>query len=813
MISTSWSRLPGRLTTLLASAGVSLGMAVAATPGLDAPAAVGPFLNQNFPEVESTGASIWSVQETYPGINISLPMHLMPYPGTSKLLCIAKEGRIFLFEDSPTATVMDTFLDLRAQTFTGSDSGMTWLVFHPEFGQVGSPDRDYVYITYKWNPGGGNGAEAYWRLSRFTVILQSGKPVASPATEQILIQQYDRQEWHDSGCMMFGPDGYLYLGIGDEGGANDQYNVGQKINERLFGGILRIDVDKKPGNHPIRRQPTQLSMPAGWPGSFTANYWIPADNPFNDVSGAKLEEFYAMGLRNPYRFAYDAVSGRTWIGDVGQDSREEIDILTVGGNYGWPFREGKIARPTGPQPPVVPTTLIGTLIEPVWDSPHGTDGCVVGGFVYRGAAFPSLAGKFISVDNVNSHIRAHDLNGTVATNQILTTMPSGGVYSGTSTIGRDAAGETIFVKINGTASPANFYKLAAIPIAPPTRAGWFRFEDQAVANTSAFVSDNPANATVNSIARGVSWLAYDNETNNSANAKFVPGSGLTPTGFPASVSGVRLATAVGTTRPGNSNGDLYTAAKLGVIHDFTVELSFRPAANSLASGHQTFLGLDGVTATGLQPFRLMRAGVTDPTSLPFPLQDGDLFVDVRTFNPTTSQWKSIPVKILGAAQFTAAQWYHLAIALRFAHGSIRHPRRGRDTEPLCPVGALQIPRGLVRVYGIDQCHHRCRRRTFPHRKLKWSPIDHALACRQNTCPQLFQLLPCDAAWLSIRGRRFHSIRQCPRQQPPPCRNGGDLANRRKEHRLDLRRNRPERQRNEPDRLAKDRHRESNGRWN
>ena len=654
----------------LAMAGFTTVTAIAGTPGLDAPVAIGPFLNQSFPEAEPTGASQWSVQETYTGININLPMHLMPYPGTNKLLCIAKEGRIFLFDDNATATVADTFLDLRSQTFTSSDCGMTWLVCHPEFGQSASPNRDYVYITYKWKPAGGNGHEAYWRLSRFTVILQSGKPVANPASEQILIQQYDRQEWHDSGCMMFGPDGYLYVGIGDEGGANDEYNDGQKINERLFSGILRIDVDQKVTSHAIRRQPTQLTMPAGWPNSFTANYKIPADNPFNDVSGSRLEEFYAMGLRNPYRFSYDPVTNRTWIGDVGQDTREEIDILTAGGNYGWPFREGSIARPTGPQPPVVPNPLTGTLVEPVWDSPHGTDGCVVGGFVYRGAAFPYLTGKFISVDNVNSHIRAHELNGAVATNQILTAMPSGGVYSGTSTIGRDAAGEPIFIKINGTGVRGRFFKLVATPIVPPTRAGWFRFEEQAVANTSGFVSENPDNATINSLPRGVPLLAYDNETTNSANAKFTPGNGLTPTGSTASISGVRLAKAVGTTRPGNSNGDLYTPVKLGVINDFTVELSFRPAAGSLASGYQTFLGVDGLTGTAIQPFRLMRYGANDTTMLPFAIQNGDLILDVRTVNPATSQWTSVAIKVLAAASFTADQWYHMAIVGNVSAGTL-----------------------------------------------------------------------------------------------------------------------------------------------
>ncbi|MES2474759.1 MAG: PQQ-dependent sugar dehydrogenase [Verrucomicrobiota bacterium] len=457
----------GCLSSLVFLSAIFVETSHAAPPGLDAPEAIGPFLDNKFPTREPVGQNIWSVQETYLGININLPMHVMPYPGTNKLLSVAKEGRIFLFNDDAAATQLDTFLDLRSSVFTNSDCGMTWLVFHPEFGQVGSPNGSFVYITYKWKPViGGNGSEAFWRLSRFSVIEQNGKPVADPASEQILIQQYDRQQWHDSGCMMFGPDGYLYVGIGDEGGANDQYGNGQKLDERLFSGMLRIDVDEKPESLPVVRQPTQLPMPAGWPNSFTAHYKIPADNPFYDAAGGRLGEFYAIGLRNPYRFSRDPVSGQTWIGDVGQDSREEVDILVAGGNYGWPFREGRIARPTGPAP-VIPSPIVGSLQEPVWDSPHGVDGCVVGGFVYRGAAHPSLVGKFISVDNVNSHIRAHVMEGHYGVNQILTTMPSGSVYSGTSTIGWDAAGEPIFVKVNGTNTRGRFFKLANTVI-PPT---------------------------------------------------------------------------------------------------------------------------------------------------------------------------------------------------------------------------------------------------------------------------------------------------------------------------------------------------------
>ncbi len=651
---------------------------VSALPGLDGPSAIGPFLNGKLPALEPTGGSEWTVQRTFNGISINLPMHVAPYPGTNKLLCVAKEGRIFLFDNAPAASVLETFLDLRTQVFNNSDSGMTWLEFHPQFGAVGNVNRGFVYVTYKWKPPGGNGAEAYWRLSRFTV--QDGNQFADPASELILIQQYDRQQFHDSGCMTFGGDGYLYIGIGDEGGANDEYNDGQKIDERLFSGILRIDVDQKAGSHAIRRQPTQLPMPAGWPDSFTANYKIPSDNPFNDATGGQLEEFYGIGLRQPYRFSYDALTDRMWVAESGQDTREELDILLPGANYGWPFREGKIARPTGPQPPVIPSPIIGTLTEPIWDVAHGIDNCTIGGFVYRGAAFPSLLGKYLTVDNVTSHIRAHTFDGTVATNELLTDMPSGSVYSGTSTIGKDQNGEPIFIKIDGS-GPGSFYKLAAIPTSSVTRSGWYRFEDQDVTNTSGYVADNPGNQTANSVTRGVPLLAYDDESFASTNVIHVPGSGANPTGFPANTAGVRMRTGDPDGRPGNTNGDLITAAKLGVLDDFTAEISFRPNAGSLGNGYQAFLGLDGFSGTtpandgedgpALQPFRLMRWGRTDAGATLFPLTNGDLFLNIRSVNRATGQWTTVPLKVLSNTAFTSDQWYHLAIVGNVAAGTLK----------------------------------------------------------------------------------------------------------------------------------------------
>ncbi len=685
------------LTKSLVGFGASLaiiGSALAGTPGLNGPVAIGPYLNNAFPALEPSTGSAFAVQETFLSPQINLPMHIAPYPGTNKLICVAKEGKIFTFDNVAAGTGQTLFLDLAStphngfQMFTNSDSGATWMVFHPEFGQAGSPNRGYVYVSYKCKPVGagiaaGNNEEAYWRVSRFNVA--DGTQVADINSEQVLIQQYDRQMFHDSGCMQF-INGYLYIGIGDEGGANDEFHVGQLINDRLFSGILRIDVDNKATSHAIRRQPQQLGMPAGWPASFTANYKIPNDNPFLDTGGGVLEEFYCIGVRQPYRFSYDAPSGKLWLADSGQDTREEIDIVTPGANFGWPYREGKIARPKNAADPFSPNPALGAFTEPVWDVAHtgvgGTDNCIVGGFVYRGAALPELVGKYLTVDNVTGHIRAHTLSvdGLSSTSVIIAGMPSGSVYNGASTIGQDAAGEPIFVKINGVNNRGRFYKLAAVALTAPTRSAWFRFDDPSSANIPSYVGDNPGNTTMNSLVRGIPLVVDDDEITNSANVTYVPNNGINPTGFPTNLKAVHVEGGDGDGYPGNAQGAMTTSAKLGVLNDFTAEISFKPTAGSLAQGgYRAFLGLDGLSGTvgdgkedgpNLQPLRLMRWGRNDNNATIFPLTNGDLFFNVRSQRVSDGTWHTVPIRLLTAANFTDDKWYHLAIIGNVAAGTI-----------------------------------------------------------------------------------------------------------------------------------------------
>lgn len=432
--------------------------------GLTSATAIGSYLNSTLPTTAPNVSATYDVTVAYTNLVFNLPLYLTTYPGTNLMVLIEKNGVIRLFPNRPNVATAEvkTFLDMTGSIYTSSDSGMTAIAFHPEFGVPGSTNRGYVYITYKWRPNpdlGANGAFSYYRLSRFTV--PDGTMVADTNSEVLMLQQFDQQEWHDSGNLMFGQDGYLYFGVGDEGGANDQYNVTQVINERLMSGIFRVDVNKNPTNsHAIIRQPFHHpNTPAGWPESFSTNYFVPNDNPFVNTNGTNLEEFYALGFRNPYRFSQDLVTGRIWVGDVGQSTREEVDILSPGKNYQWAFMEGIVAGPKAR-----PGTVIGTEQAPLWDYPHASgDGCIIGGYVYRGTNFPGLVGKYIAADNDSGRIWAvASTNGTTLDSAVsIASMPPGSVYGGTSTVGQDANGELYFVKIGGVGA-GQIYKLKAI---------------------------------------------------------------------------------------------------------------------------------------------------------------------------------------------------------------------------------------------------------------------------------------------------------------------------------------------------------------
>lgn len=425
--------------------------------GLDQRPVVGPFLDGALPSTRQTSTD-WQVVEAFPNLTFLDMTGLYAEPGTNRLYVIERHGTIYFFENTQAVTNKTLFLDLSPVTLVVEDSGLLGMAFHPEYGMSGSSNRNYIYVSYQFIPEPDEDPNlstiGYNRLSRFTV--PDGSLVVDTNSELVLINQLDRHTWHNGGGMFFGPDGFLYLSNGDEGGASDAYSQSQRIDSGLFGGVLRIDVDMNPlTSHPIRRQPQSgTSPPGGWPPSYSSNYFIPNDNPWIDTNGLWLEEFYCIGLRSPHRLTYDAVTDRMWAGDVGQASREEVDVIHMGANYQWPYMEGNINGPKA-----TPNPLIGSNTPPVYDYERSEGNAVIGGYVYRGTEHAaSLEGKYIFGDNGSGSIWAMEYDGVnQPTVTFLANMPAGELYTGLSSFGVDQNNELYMCKMG---SGAKVYKLS-----------------------------------------------------------------------------------------------------------------------------------------------------------------------------------------------------------------------------------------------------------------------------------------------------------------------------------------------------------------
>lgn len=364
--------------------------------GLESRQPVGAFLDGHMPSSQPE-AGKWAVTPAFPNLTFQNPVGLLPVPRSNRLCVHLREGKIVVFENNPGVSQTETMLDISTRTQGWDDSGLLGVTFHPEFSVATSTNRGYIYVSYQYSPAPIQGPNrppektaAYNRLSRFTV--PDGATAADPNSELILIDMYDRSVWHNGGAMFFHPaDGYLYMTLGDEGGVNGEYGNAQRIDGRLFSGVIRIDVNQDPAKgHPIRRQPLQLAQGV----SRTANYFIPNDNPFQDPNGSVLEEFWCIGLRSPHRMTIDNVTGDVWEGDVGQGAREEINRIIRGGNYQWAFQEGTLNGPIRK-----PDTVLGVEVPPVYEYSHSRDdalgagnNCIIGGYVYRGRAFAQELG-------------------------------------------------------------------------------------------------------------------------------------------------------------------------------------------------------------------------------------------------------------------------------------------------------------------------------------------------------------------------------------------------------------------------------------
>jgi len=331
------------------------------------------------------------------------PVYLTAPKNDPRLFIVEQPGRIRIVKDG--ALLATPFLDITARVVSGGERGLLSLAFDPAYGTNG---RFYVYYT---------GALGDIFVDRFTV---SGNPdVANTASDPVLTIQHRENSNHNGGLLLFGPDGMLYAGTGDGGGAGDVPNNAQNIDV-LLGKILRLNVATLP-------------------------YTIPAGNPFSGQPGA--DEIWAYGLRNPWRFAFDAPSDGTppqlYIADVGQSAREEVDVAdasAAGRNYGWHTMEG-----TQCYNPSSGCNQAG-LTLPVLDYDHSQGCSITGGFVYRGAAIPEIRGVYFYSDYCSGFLRSFRLSGGAAADQRDWAFTNiGNVTS----FGVDAAGELYVLSANG----------------------------------------------------------------------------------------------------------------------------------------------------------------------------------------------------------------------------------------------------------------------------------------------------------------------------------------------------------------------------
>jgi glucose/arabinose dehydrogenase len=337
----------------------------------------------------------------------------MPNDGSNRFFVVEQAGTIKILHLDGTIAARN-FLDITAKVSSGGELGLLGVTFHPGFSTNG---RFFVNYTRTVGASQIQTVIAEYRVS-------SDADVADPNSERILLTQNQPFPNHKAGQLAFGPDGFLYFGLGDGGSGGDPMRNGQNLGT-LLGKMMRIDVDHQD------------------PG---LQYAIPVDNPFASSSTA-LHEIWAYGFRNPWRFSFERGTSRQFCADVGQDKFEEIDIVQKGGNFGWNVMEGAhcFDPPTG-------CDMAGKVL-PIAEYDHRQGVAVIGGYVYKGTQIPSLTNLYIFGDLASGNIwyLREGPPGTFTQKPLLT------VSFEISSFGQDVAGEIYIVDYSG----GNVLKLAA----------------------------------------------------------------------------------------------------------------------------------------------------------------------------------------------------------------------------------------------------------------------------------------------------------------------------------------------------------------
>lgn len=325
-------------------------------------------------DVETTKLPIKTVR-VFEDLEIDRPIIVThANDGSGRLFIASQFGVVYVLPNGSEDDEPEVFMDMEEKvTYKDrqNEEGFLGFAFHPEFKTNG---QFFIFYSTVETP-------HLSVISRFTT--KADDPTVGDVDSEEVLMTIPQKYWnHNGGTITFGPDGYLYIGLGDGGAANDPDGNGQNL-ATLNGSILRIDVDSKTGDLP---------------------YGIPEDNPFVDREGAR-PEIYAYGLRNVWRMSFDPKTNAFWVADVGQNIWEEINIVTKGGNYGWNVREAnhefvpnektqkedEAAKPEG-------------MIDPIWEYHHDIGKSITGGVVYRGKQLPELDGVYLFADYVSGKI-------------------------------------------------------------------------------------------------------------------------------------------------------------------------------------------------------------------------------------------------------------------------------------------------------------------------------------------------------------------------------------------------------------------------
>ncbi len=358
------------------------------------------------------------IKVAFANLTFERPVYITHAPdGTDRIFVVEQAGIIKVFPNNPAATATKTFLDIKNITSRGgNEEGLLGLAFHPQYKTNG-----LFYVYYSSSAGGRSSIVSQLKVSA------NDPDKADRSSEKKILRVAQPYSNHNGGMIEFGPDGYLYIALGDGGSGGDPLKHGQNLGT-LLGTILRIDVDRTDAGKA---------------------YAIPSDNPFVNQTGA-LPEIYAYGLRNVWRFSFDRLKGTLWAGDVGQSAQEEIDVIVKGGNYGWRGKEGTNCYDRS-------ICNNSSYIDPIITHGRSEAKSITGGYVYRGSKLQSLYGAYVYGDFVSGKIWALRYDGKQVTEKKFLVD----TFKGISSFGEDKDGEIYFTTFETRDGQGKIYTLEA----------------------------------------------------------------------------------------------------------------------------------------------------------------------------------------------------------------------------------------------------------------------------------------------------------------------------------------------------------------